>query len=219
MKKPLEYIYNLRNDYASGSLDEANASENPFDQFEKWLAEAIVSAKGTDEDVNAMMLSTADLSGRVSSRIVLLRGFSPKGFVFFTNYGSRKGAQIAENPQGSLLFFWAKLQRQVRVEGVISKTSRRVSAEYFSTRPRESQIGAWASAQSSVIESRRELEERIAALEKKFEGKPVPCPPFWGGYVLKPDFFEFWQGRASRLHDRLRYTKRRAGWKIERLSP
>jgi pyridoxamine 5'-phosphate oxidase len=218
MKKTTDFIYNLRNDYAAGSLDEASAAASPFAQFEIWMNQAIAVADAQD-DVNAMTLATAAKDGKPSARIVLLRDFSPQGFVFFTNYDSQKGIEIAENPKASLLFFWAQLQRQVRIDGALAKASRKISTEYFATRPRDSQIGAHASAQSSVIESRRALEEKIAALEKKFAGKTVPCPKNWGGYVLKPETFEFWQGRANRLHDRLRYVKKGAGWQIERLSP
>lgn len=216
MKNTAEYIYALRNDYQTSSLNEETAKGNPFEQFEIWLNEAI--AKGANEP-NAMVLTTADAEGKPSARIVLLRGYDKNGFVFFTNYNSQKARNLAENPQGSLLFYWAKLERQIRIEGAISKTSRRLSKDYFSTRPRESQIGAWASDQSSKIASRRELEEKIVELENKFAGKDVPCPDFWGGYILKPKSFEFWQGRKSRLHDRLRYIKSKSAWKIERLSP
>lgn len=216
MKNTADYIYALRNDYQTNSLDEENAKRNPFEQFEIWLNEAI--AKDADEP-NAMVITTADAEGKPSARIVLLRGYDKNGFVFFTNYNSQKADDIAENPQASILFYWAKLERQIRIEGTISKTSRRLSKDYFASRPRESQIGAWASDQSSEISSRQELEEKIAELEKKFEGKEVPCPDFWGGYILKPNSFEFWQGRKNRLHDRLRYTKSKSAWKIERLSP
>lgn len=210
------HIYSLRKDYETRSLDKETARRNPFEQFEMWLTEAVAEAV---EEPNAMVITTASKDAQPSSRIVLLRGFDRKGFVFYTNYDSRKGRNIAENAQASILFYWVKLERQVRIEGVISKTSRRQSEEYFATRPRESQIGAWASAQSSVISGRRELEDQIAALERKFAGREVPCPKNWGGYVLKPNVFEFWQGRKSRLHDRLVYTKTKTAWKIERLSP
>ena len=216
MKNSAQYIYALRNDYQTKSLEKLSARKNPFDQFELWLTEAINEAVA---EPNAMTLTTATADARPSARVVLLREFDRKGFVFFTNYESQKGKQIAENPQASLLFFWQKLERQVRISGTIAKTSRKVSEEYFATRPRESQIGAWASAQSSVIKNRRELQEKFSELEKRFEGKPVKCPKFWGGYILKPDQFEFWQGRESRLHDRLTYMKTKSAWKIERLSP
>lgn len=216
MKNTADYIYALRNDYQTNSLDEETAKRNPFEQFEIWLNEAI--SGGADEP-NAMVITTADAHGKPSSRIVLLRGYDKNGFVFFTNYNSQKAQNIAENPQASILFYWAKLERQIRIEGAISKTSRRLSKDYFATRPRESQIGAWASDQSSEISSRSELEEKIIEIDKRFAGKGVPCPDFWGGYVLKPDSFEFWQGRKSRLHDRLCYIKSGSKWKIERLSP
>jgi pyridoxamine 5'-phosphate oxidase len=216
MSETIGHIYSLRKDYETRSLDEETIKRNPFEQFELWLAEAIGEAV---EEPNAMTITTATKTGKPSSRIVLLRGFDRKGFVFYTNYDSQKGREIAENPQASILFFWAKLERQVRIDGSISKVTRRHAEEYFATRPRESQIGAWASLQSSVISSRAELEEKIAALEREFAGREVPCPENWGGYALKPDAFEFWQGGKSRLHDRLRYTKTKSAWKIERLSP
>jgi pyridoxamine 5'-phosphate oxidase len=216
MKNPAEYIRALRKDYQTKRLEKPTVRKNPFEQFEIWLAEAITEAV---DEPNAMVLTTATAGGKPSARVVLLRGFDKKGFVFFTNYDSRKGREIAENPQASLLFYWTKLERQVRIEGVISKTSRKLSEDYFASRPRASQIGAWASAQSRVIRDRRELEEKISGWETRFAGKAVVCPEFWGGYLLKPDLFEFWQGGESRIHDRLRYTKKRAVWKIERLSP
>ncbi len=216
MKKTSDYIYALRSEYESKRLEKATAKRNPFEQFEIWLAEAI--AAEVDEP-NAMVLSTATAQGKPSGRVVLLRGFDRKGFVFYTNYDSQKADEIAENPRASLVFFWSKLQRQVRIEGEVSPASRRLSQNYFATRPRESQIGAWASAQSRAIRNRRELEKQIAEMETRFAGKEVPCPDFWGGFVVKPDAFEFWQGGKSRLHDRLRYTKTKSAWKIERLCP
>lgn len=221
MNKPTEYIYTLRNDYAAGSLDETAVKKNPFEQFEIWLAELIATVRADEsaDDVNAMVLSTATKRGVPSSRIVLLRGFSAKGFVFFTNYTSRKGSEIDENPHASLLFYWARLQRQVRIDGLIARTSRKISQDYFSSRPRESQLGAWASPQSKPLADRGELEENFAAVERQFKDKKVPCPDFWGGYVLQPAAFEFWQGRTNRLHDRIVYRKKRSSWNIERLSP
>lgn len=216
MKNLADNIYSLRNEYETGSLRKATAKRNPFEQFEVWLAEAIDKAV---TEPNAMILATAGEDCKPSARVVLLRGFDRKGFVFFTNYDSQKGSEIAENPRASLLFFWAKLERQIRIEGVISKTSRKISEDYFASRPRESQIGAWASAQSRVIATHSELEEKITETEKRFAGKAIACPEFWGGYVLKPDSFEFWQGGKNRLHDRLRYKKEKSVWKIERLSP
>ena len=219
MKNPADYIYALRRDYQTKSLDKLTANRNPFRQFEVWLSEAIDEGM---EEPNAMVLSTVAETGAPSARVVLLRGLSRsrRGFIFYTNYDSRKGREIAKNPQASLLFYWAKSERQVRVEGVISKIGRRQSEDYFASRPRESQIGAWASAQSSVIADRRELEEKFVKLEKQFAGKRIACPPNWGGYILRPDSFEFWQGGRNRLHDRLLYSRRGgSAWKIERLSP
>ena len=215
-KKTTDYIFALRNEYGAKRLEKATAKRNPLEQFEIWMAEAI--AAEVDEP-NAMVLSTATKGGKPSARVVLLRGFDRKGFVFYTNFDSQKSAEITENPCASFVFFWSKLQRQVRIEGVITRASRRLSEAYFATRPRESQIGAWASAQSRAIGSRRELEKQIAEMEKRFAGKEVPCPEFWGGFVLKPDLFEFWQGGKSRLHDRLRYTRKKSAWTIERLCP
>ncbi len=214
--KTTDHIYALRREYASRRLEKATAKRNPLEQFEIWMAEAIAAEA---DEPNAMTLSTATKDGRPASRIVLLRGFDRKGFVFYTNYDSQKSAEIAANPRVSLLFFWAKVERQVRIEGEILRASRRLSENYFATRPRESQIGAWASAQSSAIKDRKQLEKRIAEMEKRFAGKEVPCPEFWGGFVVKPDLFEFWQGGKNRLHNRLRYTKQKSGWKIERLCP
>lgn len=212
-----DIIGKIRRDYSSDALDKKTARKNPFEQFELWLAEAIEKQL---REPNAMVLSTATADGKPSARVVLLRGFDESGFTFYTNYESRKGKEIRENPRSALLFYWAEIEKQVRVEGVISKVDEENSNAYFASRPRESQIGAWASPQSSVIESRRALEEKFAALnEQSTAGKEIARPPDWGGYVLKAEVFEFWQGRASRLHDRLRYLKDESGWKIERLAP
>lgn len=216
MKKTTDLIYSLRKDYQSRSLDEQTARPDPFEQFEQWMSEAIAAEV---EEPNAMVVSTVSETGKPSSRIVLLRGFDRRGFVFYTNYDSKKATEIGSNPNASLLFFWPALERQIRVDGVVSKTSRAESEAYFATRPRESQIGAWASAQSRALESRRELEEKIDAIEKRFAGQSIECPDFWGGFRLEPEAFEFWQGRRSRLHDRLSYTKTGHVWKIGRLSP
>jgi pyridoxamine 5'-phosphate oxidase len=170
-------------------------------------------------DVEAMTLSTASRDGRVSARVVLLKGFGERGFVFFTNYDSRKSREIAENPQSALTLYWHTLNRQVRIEGTIEKTSAEESEEYFQTRPRGSQLGAWASPQSDEIVSRAELERRLAEVEARFAGREIPCPPFWGGWRLRPDRIEFWQGRESRLHDRIVYTKENGAWRITRLAP
>lgn len=197
-------------------MEKDTAREDPFEQFELWLTEAI--AKDLHEP-NAMVLSTADDSGRPSSRVVLLRGFDQQGFTFFTNYDSRKAAEIAKNPQAALLFYWADLSKQVRVEGSIAKAPEQISDEYFASRPRASQLGAIASPQSSVIENRLQLEEKYAALKDEYGDHEIARPENWGGYIVKPDLFEFWQGRASRLHDRLRYTRSGDEWSIERLAP
>lgn len=211
----------LRAQYADIGLDEADLHAEPMAQFERWLGEVI--ELGIPEP-NAMVLSTADASGRPSSRHVLLKGVGPEGFVFFTNYGSRKGLELAVNPYASLCFPWFCIGRQVIVTGSVSKVTEAETAAYFRTRPRESQLGAWASArQSEVVASRDWLDDEFAAVRARFAGADdVPPPPFWGGYRLRPDAVEFWQGRLARMHDRLRYRRvERAEppWVVERLSP
>lgn len=216
MSNLLDDIRNQRRDYEGPELTKDIAPENPMVLFGAWLSYA------HDKDVFeplAMNLCTVDASGQPSSRIVLLRSLEEDGFMFFTNYESRKGKAIAENPKASLTFFWETLMRQVRIEGTLQKATREESEAYWDTRPRGSQIGAWASAQSEVIESRKDLEEATAKVEAKYEGKPVPCPPFWGGYKMIPHQIEFWQGRENRLHDRIRYHQENNEWKIERLAP
>ncbi len=210
-------IENLRKEYSAEILLEENAHCNPFVQFEKWMNEAIEAELF---DPNAMTLSTATKEGKPSCRIVLLKGFDENGFTFFTNYNSRKGMQLIENPFASLNFFWHDLEKQIRIEGVVEKISEKLSDEYFSIRPRESQIGALASDQSSKIASREELENNVKQLKIEYDDKTIPRPKHWGGFIVKPNYFEFWQGRPSRLHDRLIYEKDNSGiWKIERLSP
>lgn len=211
-----KYINKLRYDFSSAKLEEESAEKDGVRQFEKWFREA-VDAKANDP--NAMCLSTATAKGKPASRIVLLRNFSDSGFVFYTNYNSRKGKEIGENPVASLLFFWPELQRQVRVEGILQKQTDTESDEYFASRPRSSQLGAWVSSQSSVIKDRKELDDAFAEAEKKFDGKDVPRPKHWGGFVLVHEKIEFWQGRPNRLHDRLLYSKKEQGWIIERLAP
>ena len=210
------YINNLRHDFAKLALDNKDVSADPVIQFEKWFKEA-VDAKVNEP--NAMTVATADTEGTPSARILLLRNFNEQGFVFYTNYNSRKGVEILNNPYASLLFFWPELERQVRIEGVLSKQSAEESDRYFNSRPRESKLGAWTSSQSKVISSRAVLDEEYEKISKKYPGEDVPRPSFWGGYVLKLSTIEFWQGRPSRLHDRLLYTLENSEWKIERLAP
>ncbi len=201
---------------ANNELNKTSVDKNPFIQFTKWY-ESIL-----DSDLNeptAMMLSTADANGNPSARIVLLKEIDDSGFVFYTNYRSRKGKDLKGNPKAALTFFWDELRRQIRIEGSIEKISRETSKEYFSSRPRESQIGAWVSAQSSVIPNREILENKFDELDEKFGNEEIPLPDFWGGYRLIPSYFEFWQGRENRLHDRICYKKENDEWKIFRIAP
>jgi pyridoxamine 5'-phosphate oxidase len=197
-------------------LEERSVDTDPIVQFGRWFADALASDL---LEPTAMTLATADSGGRPSARMVLLKGFDEGGFVFYTNYGSRKAEELADNPAAALVFWWPTLQRQVRVEGHVARVSREQSAQYFATRPLGSRLGAWASAQSQVIDGRAELEERLAELTERYLGGDVPLPPFWGGYRLRPEMIEFWQNRVDRLHDRLRYRRDLEGWVIERLSP
>ena len=210
-------IASIRKVYQLQSLLEQDVEANPILQFEKWWQHAIESRI---DEVNAFTLSTCSESGIPSSRIVLLKGVQAEGFIFFTNYDSRKGKEIAQNPQVSLLFFWKELERQVRIEGIASKVSVEESDVYFKSRPRESRIGAWSSPQSTPIESREILQENVLKYEKEFENKDVPRPVNWGGYIVQPRLMEFWQGRPGRLHDRLRYFQdQQSNWQTERLAP
>jgi pyridoxamine 5'-phosphate oxidase len=213
----LTNIADLREDYRLKSLDFTDVTSNPFIQFETWFQEA-VTAKTLEP--NAMVLATVS-EGKPSARVVLLKGLNTEGFVFFTNYTSRKGVELAENPHAALCFNWLDLQRQVRIEGVIKKISETDSDAYFYSRPFSSRIGAWASPQSQIIPDRSILEQNTVELTRKYaDTEGVPRPAHWGGYVLLPSSIEFWQGRSSRLHDRLRYEKQENGdWKIERLAP
>src|SRR5215216_2217978 len=197
-------------------LVESNVDPNPFKQFRRWFEQA--TALGSKLP-NAMTLATASKAGVPSARVVLLKDFDERGFVFYTNYESQKGRELEENPTATLNFYWAVLDRQVRITGHAAKTSREESEEYFHTRPVDSQLGAWASRQSEVISGREVLEEKMRQLMTEYDGKQVPLPPYWGGYRLSPISMEFWHNRESRLHDRLRYTRQDETWLIERLSP
>ena len=209
-------LADLRKEYSLAGLKEKDLSKYPFRQFDKWFQEA-EAAKISEP--NAMTLATATRDGRPSARTVLLKGVDGRGFVFYTNYESRKGREIDGNPRAALVFPWVSLERQVMVNGTVIKVSREEAEAYFHSRPLASQLGAWASAQSSIIAGRSGLEENMKAVEKKYAGQIVPLPPFWGGFRVVPETVEFWQGRRSRLHDRLRYRRETDGsWIIERLS-
>jgi pyridoxamine 5'-phosphate oxidase len=210
-------IAQLRALYPDTPLDKTTVDADPIQQFQVWLQLAI---DAEHIEPNAMTLATVNADGQPSARMVLLKGVDERGFVFFTNYESHKGHDIAANSRVSLLFYWGRLMRQVRIDGIAEKVPEADSDAYFQTRPRDSQIGAWASHQSKVIENRAKLEQRQAAMQKRFAGQDVPRPAYWGGYRVKPQRIEFWQGRPSRLHDRLLYTLQTDGqWVIERLSP
>ncbi len=212
-----ESVYRLRTEYRSATLTRQDLYASPFEQFKTWL-DAAITAQLTEP--HAMTLATATTAGVPSARTVLLRGFDEAGFVFYTNYESQKGRELAENSQAALVFFWAELERQIRITGSVEKISAAESDHYFQSRPRGSRLGAWASKQSQVISSRAVLENRLEALEVDYEGRDIPRPSFWGGFRLAAVAIEFWQGRPSRLHDRFRYTKQPDGsWFIERLSP
>ena len=206
----------LRREYCLDSLSEADMDADPIRQFAKWFGQA--TAAGVPEP-NAMTLATADESCVPSARIVLLKSFDDRGFTFFTNYASRKGHDLDVNPRAALCFHWQLLERQVRIEGVVEKVDRKMSEEYFHSRPRDAQIGAWISRQSEVLSSRAELDRIGEELRKQFGDGPIPLPDFWGGYRVVPTSVEFWQGRLSRLHDRLVYVKQDAKWQLRRLSP
>ena len=208
-----------RMDYLGEHLLESQAPSDPYALFERWLADAFAAkAQGVLPEPTAMVVATCD-SGRPSARTVLLKEAGVGGFVFFSNYASRKGAELADNPQVALHFGWYPLQRQVRVEGSAGRTSRAESEAYFCTRPRGSQLGAWASAQSSEVGSLEDLDASYRAAERRFVGVNVPCPDHWGGYRVIPDLVEFWQGQPSRMHDRLVYRRTDSGWRIVRLAP
>ena len=208
-------LADLRRDFSSSGLSESMMATSPFEQFSVWMDDAL---KADIIDPNAMTLSTVGSDNRPSARVVLLKYFGEEGFAFFTNYESKKGADLAANPFTVLHFFWPQLDRQVAIYGRVEKTSREESEKYFNSRPVDSRLGAWASNQSRVIESREVLEKRVVELREKF-GDDVPLPPFWGGFRLTPDKFEFWQGHQNRLHDRIVYELACETWKIARLSP
>ena len=210
-------LEDIRKPYRHGTLDVGDLDPDPIRQFLAWLEDAVA----TDMlEPNAAALATADASGRTSVRMMLLKGVDPHSFRFFTNYQSRKATDLASNPQAALCFWWDRLERQVRVEGRVTKLSPEASLSYFSKRPRGSQLGAWASPQSQPIPNRATLEQRVAELEREHPEGNLPLPDFWGGYLLTPDRLEFWQGRESRIHDRFRYEKKeRDRWNVERLAP
>lgn len=214
----LPNIENLRQDYRLASLDVTDVDANPFLQFQKWFQEALDAQL---PEPNAMTLATATPDGKPTLRVVLLKGFDENGFVFYTNYESRKGRELQANPYAALNFLWLELERQVRIEGKVTRVSATESTEYFQSRPKSSQIGAWASPQSSIIRDRKVLEEKVQELKTTYEkAETLPRPENWGGFVIKPTLIEFWQGRTSRLHDRICYTLQAdESWKMERLAP
>jgi pyridoxamine 5'-phosphate oxidase len=209
-------ISSIRKDYQLRSLSESDVHASPVAQFSQWWDEALASQI---DEVNAMTLSTINAAGRPSARIVLLKGFDEKGFVFYTNYESDKGQQLDANPYASLVFFWKELERQVRIEGRCERVSSEESDEYFYSRPLGSRLGAWASPQSRVIETREILDKNAATLLERYASGEVPRPPHWGGYRVVADTIEFWQGRSNRLHDRIKYSHQDVAWTIERLAP
>ena len=209
-------LNNIRREYKLNKLSEETVHKSPFIQFASWFNQVM---KMDLIEPNAMILATADIKAKPSVRVVLMKGIGNRGIIFFTNYKSRKGQELSQNSSAALLFYWAELERQVRIEGKIKKIPRAESQKYFDSRPVESRIAAWASEQSKKISGREYLERRFKDFEKKFSGKKIPLPPDWGGFRLVPDYFEFWQGRENRLHDRICYKKVNKKWKIFRLAP
>jgi len=209
-------ISDLRREYTLHGLSEADVHADPVEQFRVWFDQAVTAGL---PDANAMTLATTKPDGRPSARVVLLKHFDANGFLFFTNYQSRKGRELAKNPAAALLFFWPQLERQVRIEGMVTFTSAEESDVYFRGRPLESRLGACASPQSEVVSDRGELERLLAEVRAHCPGEEVPRPPHWGGYRLTPDLFEFWQGRPGRLHDRLEYFRAGGAWRLRRLAP
>lgn len=211
------HLSDIRTEYKKASLKISDVNKNPFLQFDQWFEEVLASKI---EESNAMVLATVARSGKPSARVVLLKGIDEQGFYFYTNYGSRKGQELKENPQVAAVFFWKELERQVRIQGVVKKASAAQSDEYFLSRPEGSQIGAWASPQSKEIASREMLENRVTQVKEQFKNKALYRPPFWGGFCIQPQLIEFWQGRSSRLHDRIVYTLNEIGnWDIKRIAP
>lgn len=209
-------IEDIRTDYRLLELDEKQVDKNPLIQFSTWFEQAV---QANLEEVNAMTLATVDPNGMPNARIVLLKDLEDNGFIFYTNYESNKGRELAANPKAALVFFWPALQRQVRINGFVEKVNTETAENYFQSRPIGSQFGAWASPQSQVITDRKVLEENLQSVVEKYKDQTIPKPPHWGGYKVIPTLIEFWQGRTSRLHDRILYTKVGDKWKIERLAP
>ncbi len=206
----------LKQEYSDAGIDKDSVDPDPIAQFALWFAQAVDSGIA---EPNGFSLCTVSARGRPAQRTVLMKSYDDSGFVFYTNHGSRKGRQMVENNRVSMLFPWYELHRQIQIEGEASKISDAESREYFSSRPRASKVGAWASHQSESIASRSQLEEQFRNMERKFQDRTIPLPPFWGGYRIKPERFEFWQGRSHRLHDRIVYRLDQGQWKIMRLSP
>jgi pyridoxamine 5'-phosphate oxidase len=216
-KTPISELSGLRHEYDAHGLRRADLHSDPFEQFRAWFAAAIAA---DIRDVNAMSLATATPEGKPSVRIVLLKGIDEHGFSFFTNYDSEKARDLAANPYAALAFYWVKLERQVRINGMVERTSREDSAAYFYSRPVGARLGAWVSKQSEIIDSRKILDARLEAMKERFADEEIPLPPQWGGYRVKPAQIEFWQGRPNRLHDRFRYSRQANGaWQIDRLAP
>ena len=212
----MDDVGRLRKEYTRSGLKESDTDPNPIEQFRRWFDEALASNL---HEPNAMTLATATPDGHPSARVVLLRDFDERGFVFYTNYEGRKGRELETNPYAALVFYWGELERQVRVEGRARRVPDEESDAYFELRPRGSQLGAWVSEQSRPVRDRDTLEQRLRELEAGYEGRAVPRPPFWGGYRVEPETMEFWQGRENRLHDRLRYRRSEGMWRRERLQP
>ena len=209
-------IADLRKDYTQSGLLETDVDPNPFKQFQQWFDQALAAQL---PEPNAMTLATVSQDGKPKARIVLLKNFTEQGFVFYTNYNSQKGQELAQNPSAALIFWWAELERQVRIEGSVEKVAESESEEYFYSRPVGSQLGAWASQQSQVIDNREVLEHRLQELQEIYQNQNIPEPPHWGGYRIVPQAIEFWQGRSNRLHDRLYYSLLEHTWVVKRLSP